>query len=45
MGSSSSAKDRIQPRTTGWAWPGTVMVSIRPRIPRSASRWFIGRLA
>ena len=44
IGSSSSANDRIQPRTD--TVPSTpVTVSMRLRIPRWASRWFIGTLA
>ena len=44
IGSSSSANDRIQPRTdTVPSIP--VTVSMRLRIPRWASRWFIGMLA
>ena len=43
MGSSVSANERIQPRTVP---PGSpVMVSIRLRTPRCASRWLIGTLA
>ena len=44
IGSSSSANDLIHPRTdTAPSTPLTV--SIRLRIPRWASRWFIGMLA
>ena len=45
MGSSVSAKDRIQPRMLTTAWPAGLMVSIRLRMPRRVSRWFIGTLA
>ena len=44
IGSSSSANDRIHPRTDTVA-STPVIVSMRLRIPRWASRWFIGRLA
>ena len=44
IGSSSSANDRIQPRTDTVA-STPVIVSMRLRIPRWASRWFIGMLA
>jgi hypothetical protein len=44
MGSPVSARDRIQPRTE--TVPSTsLMVSIRLRTPRCASRWLIGTLA
>ena len=48
IGSSSSANDRIQPRTGApLSAPLSTppIVSIRLRIPRCASRWFIGMLA